>query len=73
MFFDENINFIVYYFARCGVIPVQSFDSYIRPQPSGLGLTAISSEQLFIFRVNGVQPFSVFLDVYKYKITTNNL
>jgi hypothetical protein len=74
MFFDENINLkTCFYFRRCGVIPVPSFGSHIRPQPSGLGLTAISSAQLFIFRVNVVQPFSVFLDVYNYKIAAKFL
>jgi hypothetical protein len=39
MFFEEYINFkILRYLRRCGVIPVQSFGSHIRPQPPGLGL-----------------------------------
>ncbi len=39
MFFKENINFKNFRHLRwCGVIPVQSFGSHIRPQPTGLGL-----------------------------------
>ncbi len=39
IFFEEYINFkIGHYFSHCGVIPVQSFGSHIRPQPHGLGL-----------------------------------
>jgi hypothetical protein len=39
MFFEEYIHFkIVNYLSHCGVIPVQSFGSHIRPQPHGLGL-----------------------------------
>jgi hypothetical protein len=39
MFFVEYINFKIFlYLRRCGVIPVQSFGSHIRPKPSGLGL-----------------------------------
>jgi hypothetical protein len=40
LFFEEYINFkIVHSLSHCGVIPVQSFGSHIRPQPHGLGLT----------------------------------
>ncbi len=35
MFFEVYINFKI---VHCGVIPVQSFGSHIRPQPHGLGL-----------------------------------
>jgi hypothetical protein len=39
MFFQEYINFkIVHNLSHCGVIPVQSFGSHIRPQPHGLEL-----------------------------------
>jgi hypothetical protein len=37
-FFDKYVNFQNHYLSRCGVIPVQSFGSHIRPQPHGLGL-----------------------------------
>jgi hypothetical protein len=37
-FFEEYINFkIFHYLSHCGVIPVQSFGSHIRPQLPGLG------------------------------------
>ncbi len=36
--FDKYVNFQNHYISRCGVIPVQSFGSHIRPQPHGLGL-----------------------------------
>jgi hypothetical protein len=40
MFFEEYINFKIFHYLRhCGVIPVQSFESHIRPQPPGLGLS----------------------------------
>ncbi len=39
-FFEEYINFKIFsYLSHCGVIPVRSFGSHIRPQPHGLGLT----------------------------------
>ncbi len=39
MFFEEYINFKKFcYLRHCIVIPVQSFGSHIRTQPSGLGL-----------------------------------
>jgi hypothetical protein len=39
MFFEEYINLNKFcYLRRCEVIPVQSFRSHIRPQPSKLGL-----------------------------------
>jgi hypothetical protein len=42
MFFEEYINIkIVHYSSHCGVIPVHSFESYVRPQPHRLGLTLI--------------------------------
>ncbi len=38
-FFEEYTNFQAHYFSHCGVIPLQSIGSHIRPQPHGLGLT----------------------------------
>ncbi len=39
MFFEEYINFNIFRnLSHCGVIPVRSFGSHIRPQPHGLGL-----------------------------------
>ncbi len=40
-FFDKYVNFQNHYLSRCGVIPVQSFRSHIRPQPHGLGLNIL--------------------------------
>ncbi len=37
-FFEENINFKTHYFSHCRVIPLQSFENHICPQPHGLGL-----------------------------------
>ncbi len=38
-FFEEYINIKIFrYLSHCGVIPVRSFGSHIRPQPHGLGL-----------------------------------
>ncbi len=38
-FFEKYINFTIFPYLRCcGVIPVQSCGSPIRPQPPGLGL-----------------------------------
>jgi hypothetical protein len=38
-FFEEYINFKIFRnLSHCGVIPVRSFGSHIRPQPHGLGL-----------------------------------
>jgi hypothetical protein len=38
-FFEEYINFKIFHnLSHCGVIPVRSFGSHIRPQPHGLGL-----------------------------------
>ncbi len=34
MFFEE---YIVHYLSHCGVIPVQSLGSHVRPQPLGIG------------------------------------
>jgi hypothetical protein len=55
MFFEEYINFKnVCYLRHCGIIPVQSFRSHIRPQSPGLGLmfdavnAKIASVTLFI-------------------------
>ncbi len=40
MFYEDYMNFTFFcYFRQCGVIPIQSFESHIRPQPSGLGIT----------------------------------
>jgi hypothetical protein len=39
-FFEEYINFKIFRnLGYCGVIPVRSFGSHIRPQPRGLGLS----------------------------------
>jgi hypothetical protein len=38
-FFEKYVNFQNHYLSHCGLIPVQSFGSHIRPQPHGLGLT----------------------------------
>ncbi len=38
MFFEEYTNFEANYLSRCIDIPLQTFGSYIRPQPHGLGL-----------------------------------
>jgi hypothetical protein len=39
MFFEEYINLKIFCnLSHCGVLPVQSFGSHIRPQPHGLGL-----------------------------------
>jgi hypothetical protein len=40
-FFEEYTNFQAHYLSHCKVIPLQSFGSHIRPQPHGLGLTAV--------------------------------
>jgi hypothetical protein len=41
LFFEEYIGFRIFcYLRHCGVIPVQSFRSHIRPQPLGLGLNS---------------------------------
>jgi hypothetical protein len=40
-FFEKYVNFQNRYISRCGVIPVQSFGSHIRPQPHGLGLNFV--------------------------------
>jgi hypothetical protein len=37
-FFEEYTNFEAHYLSHCRVIPLQSFGSYIRPHPHGLGL-----------------------------------
>jgi hypothetical protein len=37
-FFKEYTNFEAHYLSHCRVIPLQSFGSYIRPQPHRLGL-----------------------------------
>ncbi len=37
-FFEKYVNFPNHYLSHCGVMPVQSFGSHIRPQPHGLGL-----------------------------------
>ncbi len=39
MFFEKYVNFQNHYLSHCGLIPVQSFGSHIRPQPHGLGLS----------------------------------
>ncbi len=40
-FFEEYLNFKIFRnLSHCGVIPVRSFGSHIRPQPHGLGLSA---------------------------------
>ncbi len=48
-FFEKYVNFQNHYLSHCGVIPVQIFESHIRPQPNGLGLITVSPE----FVVNG--------------------
>ncbi len=41
-FFKDYINFNIFCnLSHCGVIPVRSFGSHIRPQPHGLGLKLI--------------------------------
>ncbi len=41
-FFEEYLNFKIFCnLSHCGVIPVRSFGSHIRPQPHGLGLTPL--------------------------------
>ncbi len=37
-FCERYVNFQNHYLSHCGVVPVQSFRSHIRPQPHGLGL-----------------------------------
>ncbi len=55
--FEEYINFKIFCFLwHCGVIPVQSFRSHIRPQPPGLGLNVfienfVSGGSLFCHRI----------------------
>ncbi len=45
-FFEEYINIKIFRnLSRCGVIPVRSFGSHIRPQPHGLGLIVLPSYQ----------------------------
>ncbi len=45
-FFKEYINFKIFRnLSHCGVIPVQSFGSHIRPQPHGLGLRVYEIKQ----------------------------
>ncbi len=39
-FFEEYVNITIFRnLSHCGVIPVRSFGSHIRPQPHGLGLS----------------------------------
>ncbi len=46
-FFEEYINFKIFRnLSHCGVIPVRSFGSHIRPQPHGLGLTSKSEAHI---------------------------
>jgi hypothetical protein len=40
-FFEEYTDFEAHYLSRCRDIPLQSFESQIRPQPHGLGLKKI--------------------------------
>ncbi len=67
--FEESINFKIFRYLRCcGVIPVHSFGSHIRPQPSGLGLSLLrpwaskislspkSSQTLLIRRTDLITP-----------------
>ncbi len=43
-FFKEYINFKIFRnLSHCGVIPVRSFRSHIRPQPHGLGLRQLAN------------------------------
>ncbi len=37
-FFEEYTNLQAHYLSHCRDIPLQSFESHIRPQPHGLGL-----------------------------------
>ncbi len=42
-FFEDYINFKIFRnLSHCGVIPIRSFRSHIRPQPHGLGLSDFS-------------------------------
>jgi hypothetical protein len=53
--FEEYMTFKMFcYLRQYGVIPVQSFGSHIRPQPSGLGLiiTLTQSRRLYSGREN---------------------
>jgi hypothetical protein len=53
--FEEYMTFKMFCSLRqCGGIPVQSFGSHIRPQPSGLGLiiTLTQSRRLYCGREN---------------------
>jgi hypothetical protein len=46
-FFEEYINLKIFRnLSRCGVIPVRSFGSHIRPQLHGLGLKSNGTEVL---------------------------
>jgi hypothetical protein len=63
MFFEEYINFkIVHNLSHCGVIPVQSFGSHIRPQSHGLGLilTYICSKKFWKLSVLYISTLIVF-------------
>jgi hypothetical protein len=47
-FFEEYIDIKIFRsLSRCGVIPVRSFESHIRPQPHRLGLTLQSPGKVF--------------------------
>jgi hypothetical protein len=47
--FEEYINLKIFRnLSRCGVIPVRSFGSHIRPQPHGLGLNVTVPLQLLV-------------------------
>ncbi len=66
MFFEEYINFKIFCnLSHCGVIPVQSFGSHIRPQPHGLGLkvqtTKLTNCVMFqlIFAISVIQTMQI--------------
>ncbi len=60
-FFEEYINFKIFRnLSHCGVIPVRSFGSHIRPQPHGLGLKRRSHQKL-VFILGCVQFNQYFL------------
>ncbi len=50
-FFEEYINIKIFRnLSHCGVIPVRSFGSHIRPQPHGLGLNYSCNNRCLFFR-----------------------
>jgi hypothetical protein len=55
-FFEKYVNFQNHYLSHCGVIPVQSFRSHIRPLPHGLGLRCPSMRFLMPFFLHQKKP-----------------